>query len=91
MTQRIKYILLVLAMLGMVLTVVVHADDDSHDHEKSDCSFCLIKPFETTPTLSLDIQEPIKVFLFQVRWTFDTYLVEQFVATYSSRAPPFAA
>lgn len=91
MAQRLKYILLVLAMVGMALTAVVHADDDSHDHEKGDCSFCLIKPFESIPTPSLDIQEPVTTFLFEIKWAFDTYLVEQFVATYSSRAPPFAA
>lgn len=91
MAQRIKYILLVLAMVGMALTAVVHADDDSHDHEKGDCSFCLIKPFETPPALSLDTQEPITSLLFEIKWTLDTYRVEQFVASYSCRAPPFAA
>ena len=90
MSKSFKHILLIVAMLGMVLVGVAHAN--APDHEISDCAICLYQPLADchSTTLSVTIPSPNLIAEQPLAWSTPVVSSNRYTG-YQGRAPPVSA
>lgn len=90
MSKSFKHILLIVALLGMALVGVAHAN--APDHEGSDCAICLYQPLKDCYSTSVQpiIPSPFLIAEQSIAWP--TPVIQSCPRTgYLGRAPPFSA
>lgn len=90
MSKSIRHILLMIAMLGMVLVGVAHAN--ALDHETSDCAICLYQPLKDSHSSSAHFFVPSPSLIAEQSLAWPTPVAKSCPRTgYRGRAPPVSA